>query len=77
MTAEMITIGMQTDLAEMMEKVNEYIEMRIEESLQLCIKLLPNVTYSFVGVALIAFVIVVVVPLVNVYMGSFIEMPAR
>ena len=77
MTAEMITIGMQTDLAEMMEKVNEYIEMRIEESLQLFIKLLPNVTYSFVGVALIAFVIVVVVPLVNVYMGSFIEMPAR
>jgi type II secretory pathway component PulF len=56
----------------MMEKVNEYIMMEIDESISRFVKWLPDITYLFVGIALIAFVIVVMVPLMNVYMGSFI-----
>lgn len=73
MVTEMISIGMKTDLSTMMEKVNEYIKMEIDESLDRFVKWLPDITYLFVGVALIAFVIVVMIPLTQVYMGSFIE----
>ena len=73
MVREMLTIGMKTDLTEMMEKVNEYIRSEINEALERFVKVLPEVTYAIVGVALIAFVITVMIPLINVYMGSFIS----
>ncbi len=75
MVKEMVTIGMKTDLPEMMSKVNEYIKVEIKESLTTFSKVLPEITYVFVGIALIAFVITVMVPLTNVYMGGFITMP--
>ena len=66
---------MQTELSTMMEKVNEYIQSEVDESLERFKKVLTEVTYSFVGIALIAFTIVILVPLVIVYMGGFINMP--
>jgi len=74
MVSEMLSIGMKTNLAEMMEKVNEYIVMEIDESISKFVKWLPDITYLFVGVALIGFMIVVMIPLIEVYMGSFITM---
>ena len=35
-------------------------------------KVMPQVMYSIVGVALIFFVLVVLVPLLEVYMGTFL-----
>ena len=32
-------------------------------------------TYLFVGIAFIIFVVAIVVPVINVYMGGFIDMP--
>ena len=75
MVSQMVGIGMKTDLADMMEKVNEYIEMEIDESVARFVKVLPDVTYLFVGIALIIFVVAIVVPVINVYMGGFIDMP--
>lgn len=75
MVSQMVEIGMQTELTTMMEKVNEYIQMEVDDSLERFKKILPEVTYSFVGIALILFTIVVLVPLVIVYMGGFIDMP--
>lgn len=76
MVSQMVGVGMKTDLAEMMEKVNMYIKQEIDESVARFVKVLPDITYLFVGIALIAFVITVVVPVVNVYMGSFIDINA-
>jgi len=59
-----------------MEKVNEYIEMELNEALIRFVKFLPEFTYLFVGIVLIAFVITVVLPIVDVYMGGFLEVPA-
>lgn len=73
MVSEMVEIGMKTELAEMMEKLNEYIQMQIDESLARFVKWLPEITFAFVGLAVIALVITVVVPLTSVYMGSFID----
>ena len=75
MVSQMIETGMQTELTTMMDKVNEYIQMEIDEALEVFRKVLPEVTYSIVGIAIILFTIVIVIPLVNVYMGGFLQMP--
>ena len=75
MVSQMVEIGMQTELSTMMEKVNEYVQMEIDESLERFSKVLPEITYSFVGVAILIFTIVILIPLVIVYMGGFIDLP--
>lgn len=72
MATEMLKVGMQSDLVEMMDKVEVYIQQEIDESIQRTVKLLPDVTYALVGVVLIFFVITVMVPLIDVYMGGFL-----
>ena len=71
MVTEMLKIGMQTDLAEMMDKLVEYMEIDIDNIIQKIIKILPEVTYMIVGVVLIFFVLVVLAPCIEVYMGGF------
>lgn len=72
MITEMLKIGMQTDLTEMMEKLVEYMQIDINITLENIMKTLPQVMYAIVGVVLIFFVIVVVVPMIEVYMGNFL-----
>ena len=72
MITEMLKIGMQTDLSEMMQKLVEYMEIDINNILEKIMKVLPQVMYSIVGVVLIFFVLVVLVPLLEVYMGTFL-----
>ena len=72
MTTEMLKVGMQTDLGAMLDKLLEYVEMDIDNILQKIMKVLPEISYSIVGVVLIFFVVVVLVPCIQVYMGSFL-----
>ncbi len=72
MIIEMLKIGMQTNLAEMMEKLVEYMEIDIDNIMQKIMKVLPEAVYSIVGVVLIFFVLVVLVPCISVYMGDFL-----
>ena len=72
MQTEMLKIGMQTDLVEMMRKLVEYMEIDIDNLIQKVMAVLPQVVYSIVGVFLIFLVIVVVVPCIQLYMGTWI-----
>ena len=72
MTTEMLKIGMQTDLTEMLGKLLEYMDMDINNSLQRIMKVMPELAYSIVGIILIFFVCVVLVPVIQVYMGNFL-----
>lgn len=72
MTTEMLTIGMQTDLTEMLSKLLEYMDMDINNTIDKIMKVMPEIVYSIVGVVLIFFVCVVLVPVIQVYMGSFL-----
>ncbi len=72
MITEMLNIGMQTDLTEMMEKLVEYMEIDIDNIMNKIMKLLPQIVYAIVGILLIFFVLVVLVPCVQVYMGNFL-----
>jgi len=72
MTVEMLKIGMKTDLPEMMEKLIEYMDMDIDNTLEKIMKVLPELAYAIVGVVLIFFVVVVLVPAIQIYMGGFL-----
>ena len=72
MIVEMLKIGMQTDLTEMMEKLVEYMEIDINQIMDRIMAVLPEVVYAIVGVVLIFFVVVVLVPCIQVYMGNFL-----
>lgn len=72
MITEMLKIGMQTDLTEMMNKLVEYLEIDIDNIMEKVMKVLPQVVYAIVGVVLIFFVVVVLVPCIQVYMGDFL-----
>ncbi len=72
MITEMLEIGMKTDLSEMMEKLVEYMQVDINNIMNKIMKALPQVVYAIVGVVLIFFVLVVLVPCIQVYMGTFL-----
>ncbi len=72
MMTEMLNIGMKTDLTEMMGKLVEYMQIDIDDIMDKIMKALPQVVYSIVGIVLIFFVIVVLVPCISVYMGGFL-----
>ena len=72
MQTEMLKIGMQTDLPEMMEKLVEYMEIDIDNIIQKIMKVLPEVVYLIVGIVLIFFVLVVLAPCIEVYMGGWL-----
>lgn len=71
MITEMLKVGMQTDLSEMMEKLLEYMEIDIDNIMQRIIKVLPQIIYLIVGILLIFVTVVVLVPLIQVYMGTW------
>ena len=55
-----------------MEKLVEYMEIDIDNTMEKVMKTLPQAMYAIVGVVLIFFVVVVVVPMLEVYMGGFL-----
>ena len=69
MITEMLHIGMQTDLTEIMEKLLEY--MHIDTIMERIMKVLPQIIYAIVGVLLIFVTIVVLVPLIQMYTGTW------
>lgn len=72
MTIEMLKVGMQTNLTEMMEKLLDYIDIEIQQTMNTIMAVLPQVTYGVIGVMLIFVVVIVLVPCIQVYMGNFL-----
>ena len=72
MITEMLKIGMQSDLSEMMEILLEYMEIDIDNIIQRIMKVLPQIIYIIVGIMLIFVTVIVLVPLIYVYMGTWL-----
>ena len=68
----MLKIGMETDLTEMLGKLKEYMDIDIKNKMEKISSVMPQVVYSIVGIVLIFFVVVVLVPIIQVYMGNFL-----
>ena len=71
MVTEMLKIGMQTDLTEMMEKLLEYMQIEIDAQMERIMKVLPQIVYSIAGAMLVFVTLVVLVPLIQIYMGTW------
>ena len=71
MVTEMLRIGMQTDLTEMMEKLLEYMQIDIDNIMKKIMKVLPQIVYAIAGVMLIFVTVVVLVPMIQIYMGTW------
>lgn len=72
MSTDMLEVGMETNLQDTIEKILQFLEMDIEEKLSKIMKVLPELTYGLVGAVILVFVLVVLVPLIQVYMGTFL-----
>ena len=72
MQVEMLRIGMQTDLTEMIRKLVEYMDIDINNKMQKVMSVLPQIVYSIVGAVLIFLVLVIIVPCVQLYMGDWL-----
>ena len=72
MIIEMLKIGMQTDLPEMMDKLVDYMEIDINNTLEKITMILPQIMYTVVGAVLIFFVLIVLVPMIKIYFGNFL-----
>ena len=72
MIIEMLKIGMETDIKMMMGKITEYIADDIEITMSKIMAVIPQVSMAIAGVVLVAFMIVVLKPIMEVYMGNFL-----
>lgn len=72
METEMLKIGMQTDLTEMMSKLVEYMEIDIDNKMRKVMSVLPQIVYTIVGAVLIFLVLVIIVPCIQLYMGDWL-----
>lgn len=72
MTVEMLKVGMQTNLTEMMQKLLDYIDIEINQTMNRVMAVLPQVVYAILGSLLIFVVLIVLVPCMDVYMGTFL-----
>ena len=72
MVTEMLKIGMQTDLAEMLEKLLEYMEIDIDNIMSKIMRTLPQIVYIIIGILLVFVTVVVLVPMVQIYMGTWL-----
>ena len=71
MITEMLKIGMQSDLTEMMEKLLEYMQIDIDNIMERIMKVMPQIVYAIAGAMLIFVTLVVLVPLIQMYMGTW------
>lgn len=72
MILEMLRIGMETDMNEMIDNILNFMEEEIQITIDGITRVLPNVSTSFMGIILIGFVIIILKPIMEVYMGSFL-----
>lgn len=69
---EMLKKGDTGNLAELMEKVEQYIDFEIENEIDKLLRILPEISYTIVGIAILIFIITIVMPIMQVYLGGFL-----
>lgn len=72
MTLEMLRIGMETDMTAMIDKILEFLEEDIEITINRITKVLPEVGNVIMGMILVGFVLIILKPIMEVYMGTFL-----
>ena len=72
MALEMLKIGMETDINDMVIKIVEFLNDDINITMGKIVKVLPEVSMSIMGIVMIFFIIIVLKPIMELYTGSFL-----
>ena len=72
MALEMLRIGMETDINDMVIKIVEFLNDDINITMGKIVKVLPEVSMAIMGVVMVVFIIVVMAPIMELYTGSFL-----
>ena len=69
---EMLKKSTNNKLTEITEKVIKYVDFEIENQIQRLLKILPIISYGVVGIAMLIFTFVILIPCIQVYLGGFL-----
>ena len=69
---EMLKKGASGNLSELMEKVEQYMDFEIENEINKLLRILPEISYTIVGIAVLIFIITIIMPVMQVYLGGFL-----
>ena len=72
MALEMLRIGMETDINDMISKIVEFINDDIQLTISRIVKILPEVSTVIMGIVMIIFIIVILRPVVELYTGAYL-----
>ena len=72
MALEMLRIGMETDITDMINKIVEFLKDDIDITINRIIKVLPEVSTAIMGIVMIAFIWIVLRPIMDLYTGSYL-----
>lgn len=69
---EILKKSERSETQETLEKIIEYLDTEIEKETRKVMKLLPKISYSIIGVLLILFLLIILIPCIQVYLGGFL-----
>lgn len=69
---EMLKKSTNNKLTDITEKAIKYIDFEIETQINKILKILPIISYGVVGIAILIFTVLILVPCVQVYLGGFL-----
>lgn len=72
MSLEMLRIGMETDINEMVIKIGEFLNDDIRITIERIVKTLPELSTLIVGIVMIVFIVVIMAPIMDLYSGAFL-----
>ena len=72
MTLEMLRIGMETDVADMINKIVEFLTDDLQITINTIVKVLPEVSTAIMGIVMVVFIVVILAPIIDLYTGSYL-----
>ena len=74
MTIEMLKKGFNVQSREIIQELINYLDKEIKKEVDRILKILPEISYGAVGISILLFIIIVLIPYMQIYLGSFLVM---
>ena len=69
---ELLKKGTKAKNIHILEIALQYIDKEIEKEMNRTLRILPEISYIFVGIALLTFIITILIPCIQIYLGGFL-----
>lgn len=69
---ELLKKAIKTKSSNILDTSIQYIDKEIEKEMNRTLKILPEISYLLVGIAILAFIITILIPCIQIYLGSFL-----